>query len=210
MIKLKFLRFMIGINIMALAVALSKVSQLGTSPIASIPNVLSEVWKQSIGLYMLLFMLFLIILQIIIVGHQINKVKLFNICIQMFPGAIFGYFINCYVNLLKILPPFDNYFLKISLLLISIVILALGVVIEVKADFILMPGEGLPQTIAKHFHLPFAKVKLWSDLSIVFTALILSFLLSRPFLGIREGTLLATVFTAPCVSMITYSLDKLK
>lgn len=48
---------MIGINIMALAVALSKVSQLGTSPIASIPNVLSEVWKQSIGLYMLLFML---------------------------------------------------------------------------------------------------------------------------------------------------------
>lgn len=49
---------MIGINIMALAVALSKVSQLGTSPIASIPNVLSEVWKQSIGLYMLLFMLF--------------------------------------------------------------------------------------------------------------------------------------------------------
>lgn len=96
---------MIGINIMALAVALSKVSQLGTSPIASIPNVLS---------------------------------------------------------------------------------------------------------IAKHFHLPFAKVKLWSDLSMVFTALILSFLLSRPFLGIREGTLLATVFTAPCVSMITYSLDKLK
>ncbi|HEN4357263.1 TPA: hypothetical protein U5Y89_002071, partial [Streptococcus agalactiae] len=69
---MKFLRFMIGINIMALAVALSKVSQLGTSPIASIPNVLSEVWKQSIGLYMLLFMLFLIILQIIIVGHQIN------------------------------------------------------------------------------------------------------------------------------------------
>lgn len=160
---------------------------------------------------MLLFILFLIILQIIIVGYPINKVNLFNICIQMFPGAIFGCFINCYVNLLKILPPFDNYFLKIGLLLISIVILALGVITKVKADFILMPGEGLPQTIATRFHLSFANVKLWSDLSMVFTDLILSFLLlSSTFLGIREGTLLATIFTAPCVSMITYSLEKLK
>ncbi|WP_232022261.1 hypothetical protein [Streptococcus dysgalactiae] len=39
---MKALRFFIGINIMALAVALSKLSTLGTSPIAAIPNVLSE------------------------------------------------------------------------------------------------------------------------------------------------------------------------
>ncbi|MGT2933234.1 YczE/YyaS/YitT family protein [Streptococcus catagoni] len=207
---MKILRFFIGINIMAIGVALSKLSQLGTSPIAAIPNVLSEILKQSIGLYTILFMVLLVIIQIIILGIHLHWSDLFKLLIQIIPGALFGFFINFYVNLLEVLTHFNSYIFQLTILLISIIILAIGVVIEVRADFILMPGEGLPQSIAKHFNLSFPKVKLWSDFTMVFVALVISFLLSQPFLGIREGTLLATLLTGPCVSLITYYLEKMK
>lgn len=43
----------------------------------------------------------------------------------------------------------------------------------------------------------------------VLVALILSFAFGHPFLGIREGTLLATFLTGPLVSLIVYSQNKI-
>ncbi|WP_309484800.1 hypothetical protein [Streptococcus porcinus] len=46
---------------------MSKHSQLGTSLIASIPNILSEALEASLGLLTIIFMLLLVILQFLIV-----------------------------------------------------------------------------------------------------------------------------------------------
>ncbi|VTS15522.1 integral membrane protein [Streptococcus porcinus] len=46
---------------------MSKQSQLGTSPIASIPNILSEILEASLGLLTIIFMLLLVVLQFLIV-----------------------------------------------------------------------------------------------------------------------------------------------
>ncbi|MBM6532951.1 hypothetical protein EA456_01145 [Streptococcus dysgalactiae subsp. dysgalactiae] len=205
---MKALCFFIGINIMALAVALSKLSILGTSPIAAIPNVLSESFSRSIGETTIFFMVFLVVLQLLIQLPRKAK-DLFLLLSQLIPGVLFGSLINAYVSMLKPLIHWHSYALQLLTLLLSILILAIGVVIEVASDFIVMPGEGLPKTIAKTYQLAFPNVKLFCDTSMVLVALILSFAFGHPFLGIREGILLATFLTGPLVSLIVYSQNRI-
>ncbi|WP_205015369.1 YczE/YyaS/YitT family protein [Streptococcus porcinus] len=202
-------RFFIGVNIMALGVAMSKQSQLGTSPIAAIPNVLSETLEASLGLLTIIFMLLLVILQFLILGKNISRTRRFKIVIQLVPGILFGLLINCYDSLLQGFQDTSHYGSRLTVLLISVLVLALGVYLEVSADFIVMPGEGLPQTISNTYHLPFAKVKVWTDLTMVVLALLFSFSLGHPFSGIREGTLIATLLTGPCVSLFNSFFEKL-
>ncbi|VTS13412.1 integral membrane protein [Streptococcus pseudoporcinus] len=194
-------RFFIGVNIMALGVAMSKQSQLGTSPIAAIPNVLSESLEGSLGLLTIIFMVLLVILQLLIVGKNSSRSRRFKIVIQLVPGILFGLLINCYDSLLQRFQTTNHYGSQLTILLLSVLVLALGVYLEVSADFIVMPGEGLPQTISNAYHVPFAKVKVWTDVTMVILALLFSFSLGHPFSGIREGTLIATLLTGPCVSL---------
>lgn len=63
---------------MALAVALSKLSTLGTSPIAAIPNVLSESFSRSIGETTIFFMVSLVALQQLI--QLLKRLRTFFSC----------------------------------------------------------------------------------------------------------------------------------
>lgn len=63
---MKFVRFIVAINIMAIAVVMSKSSLLGTSPIATIPNVVSESFGVSIGVNTTVFLAILVLIQIIV------------------------------------------------------------------------------------------------------------------------------------------------
>ncbi|HFI0270614.1 TPA: hypothetical protein ACGOYL_000686 [Streptococcus suis] len=71
-----------------------------------------------------------------------------------------------------------------------------------------MPGEGLPKTIALASGCSFHQVKLYCDSAMVIVALMLSFLFGNPFLGIREGTIIAMIFTGPVISVLQKYMDK--
>ncbi len=54
-----------------------------------------------------------------------------------------------------------------------------------------MPGDGLIRTVANEYKIPFGKVKICFDISIVLLALILSFIRFHNIAGVREGTIIA-------------------
>ena len=65
--KLKrYLLFLVGLFINALGVSLITKASLGTSPISSIPYVLSLNFKFTLGNFTIFFSIFLILLQILI------------------------------------------------------------------------------------------------------------------------------------------------
>lgn len=68
---------LIGLNLMAISIALGKLSNLGTSPISSIPNVLSLITPLTIGQVTIIFMLSLIVLEAIILKSKFNWKNLF-------------------------------------------------------------------------------------------------------------------------------------
>ena len=117
--KLKrYLLFLVGLFINALGVSLITKASLGTSPISSIPYVLSLNFKFTLGNFTIFFSIFLILLQILILRKNF---KLENI-LQIPVSIAFGYFIDLTMYLFFWVDP-KNYLVKVIALLVGCAIL---------------------------------------------------------------------------------------
>lgn len=75
----RYIVFLFGLFISSLGVAFVTKASLGTSPISSISYVLSLKFSPTLGVFTIYFSLFLILLQIIILGKKFNKIDLLQI-----------------------------------------------------------------------------------------------------------------------------------
>ncbi|GAA2914161.1 YczE/YyaS/YitT family protein [Enterococcus pseudoavium] len=188
-----------GISLMSIGIALAKLAQLGTSPISSIPNVMSYIMPLSIGNLTIIFMILMIVLQMILL-REVNL----SIMLQIVPGVIFGWLIDVFVvGFTRLgLPAFmDHYFEQLVFTLIGMLVLSFGVFLEVNSRSILMPGEGLVVALTLRTKQPFGKLKMFTDLTMVAVALIISLLYFQGLVGIREGTLITALFTGRLVAL---------
>ncbi|WP_249204230.1 DUF6198 family protein [Levilactobacillus brevis] len=85
---------------MAIAVALAKLASLGTSPISSIPNVVSLMTPLTIGQVTILFMIVLILLEAAFLRHEFSPWA----WLQLIPSVIFGVLIDAFTHWLSWLP----------------------------------------------------------------------------------------------------------
>lgn len=146
--KLKrYLLFLVGLFINSLGVSLVTKASLGTSPISSIPYVLSLNFPFTLGNFTIVFSLLLIALQILILRKNF---KIENI-LQIPVSIAFGYFIDFTMYLFFWVNP-QNYFMKVIALLIGCLVLGFGVYIEVVADVVMLPGESFVRAIVQTWH----------------------------------------------------------
>lgn len=188
-----------GISLMSIGIALAKLAQLGTSPISSIPNVMSYIMALSIGNLTIIFMILMIVLQMILL-REVNL----SIMLQIVPAVIFGWLIDVFVvGFTRLgLPAFmDHYFEQLVFTLIGMLVLSFGVFLEVNSRSILMPGEGLVVALTLRTKQPFGKLKMFTDLTMVAVALIISLLYFQGLVGIREGTLITALLTGRLVAL---------
>ena len=185
----------VGISLMSIGIALAKLAQLGTSPISSIPNVMSYITPLSIGNLTMIFMVLMIFLQMVIL-REVNL----PIILQIVPGLAFGGLIDVFTNLG--LPALMGHYLEqLAFTLLGMVVLSLGVFFEVNSRSILMPGEGLVVALTLRTKKPFGKLKMYTDLTMVAVALVISLLYFQGLVGIREGTIIAALFTGRLVTL---------
>lgn len=182
---------------MAAAVALSKIASLGTSPIASIPNVLSFLTTFSIGNLTIVFSFFLVLCEAIV----LKKYFSWRNFLQLIPGVLFGTFIDFFTNIFQFIQ-LEHYFGQLILTFLSIGVLACGVFLEVKSATVVMPGEGIAAAVAFRLKKPFAVVKVRADFTMVLIAVLLSLLFTRSLVGVREGTILSALLTGKLVGII--------
>lgn len=187
--KLKrYIVFLIGLFVNSLGVSFVTKASLGTSPISSIPYVLSLNFKFSLGVFTIFFSIFLILLQLLILRKEFKLEHLLQIPISI----AFGYFIDFTMILIKSLNP-DNYFLKIIILIIGCLILGFGVYLEVIANVAMLPGESFVRVISEKLKIEFGVTKVAFDTSMFVIAVILSFIFSYKLMGVREGTIIAAI-----------------
>ena len=121
--KLKrYIIFIIGLYINSFGVSLITKATLGTSPISSIPYVLSLNFPFSLGQFTIFFSIFLIVLQLIILGKNFKMEHALQIPVSI----AFGYFIDFSMFLLSDLAP-EAYAWKMIYLLLGCLILGFGV-----------------------------------------------------------------------------------
>lgn len=204
--KLKrYILFLIGLFINSLGVSLVTKASLGTSPISSIPYVLSLNFPLTLGNFTIIFSLLLIILQIIILRKNF---KLENI-LQIPVSIVFGYFIDFTMYLLVWIHP-QNYLMKLIALLIGCIVLGFGVYIEVLADVVMLPGESFVRAIVQTWNTNFGTTKIIFDSSMTIIAGILSFVFSAKLNGVREGTVIAALLVGFIARLFGKQLEFIK
>ena len=167
----RYLIFLAGLFVNSLGVALITKANLGTSPISSIPYVLSLNFALSLGNFTIIFSILLIVLQIVILGKNFKPESLLQIPVSI----AFGFFIDFSMILLNALNP-QMYAAKVAYLLIGCLILGVGVYMEVLADVVMLPGESFVRAVVARWETEFA-----------------SFFLARELNGVREGTIVAAL-----------------
>ena len=204
--KLKrYLIFLVGLFVNSLGVSLITKANLGTSPISSIPYVLSLNFPFTLGNFTIFFSIFLIALQLIILRRNFKLEHILQIPVSI----IFGYFIDLTMILFSWVNP-EAYIMKIVYLLIGCLILGVGVYMEVLADVVMLPGESFVRDIVLTWKTNFGTTKICFDVSMSVIAAVLSFVFAGKLAGVREGTVIAALLVGFIARLIGKKLAFLK
>ena len=112
----RYLVFLIGVVINSFGIALITKAALGTSPISSVPYVLSLQFSPTLGEFTLAINMVFILLQVLLLRRKFQLIQLLQIAVNV----IFSYFIDISMNLLQWLN-IDNYFLQLLALVLSLI-----------------------------------------------------------------------------------------
>lgn len=184
----RYIFLLAGLFVNGLGVSFITKAGLGTSPITSIPYTLSLGFTPTVGMFTLVFNIFLIILQVILLRRNFQLQNLLQLPII----ALFSFFIDLTMSLLGFMQP-ETYAMKVVSLIVGCLILGFGVFMEMVANVAMLPGEATVRAVSDVFSTDFGKTKIAFDSSMTVIAAILSFIMFRHLDGVREGTIVAAI-----------------
>lgn len=188
-----------GLFIMAFGVAFSIKAGLGTSPISSLPYVLSLFTPLTVGTATIAMHVTLILLQILLLRRRYDPVQL----LQLPVALVFGFVTDFSLWVLQGITA-SNYAMQWVLCLAGILLVGVSVSFEVTASLVTLAGEGMVLAVCKVFPVSFGNVKIGFDVTLVVIASVLSFLFLGGLYGVREGTVAA----AFCVGLIARQVNR--
>lgn len=190
--------FMVALFLMASGVSIVTRSLLGTSPISSIPYVLSANSVISMGMFIFILNLVLMAGQMVMLGRDGIRRCRVELLMQLPVSVLFGAFVDLTMAALSFWHP-ESYPLRLCSLCLGCVVMGAGVALEVLADVSMVSGEYFVHIASRRFGKEFGSVKIMFDVSLVILAVACSWILSGKIDGIREGTLIVALLTGPCV-----------
>lgn len=193
-----------GFLIMTLGIALSVKSNLGVSPVSSIPYTMTCVWGIEMGKATILFHAVLVLSQVLILRKNFEIKNLLQIPV----GIIFGYFTTFCNYLVSFLPNTDNLILRILMTLASTFFVALGIFFYVPANVMPLAGEGAMLAIAQVTKKPFSTIKIAFDISMVTISLVTCLVLLHRLGSVGIGTILAAFLVGTILKGIQKVLGK--
>lgn len=196
----RYLLLFAGLSIMAFGVAFSIKASLGTSPISSVPYVVSLFAPLTVGTATIVMHCVFILLQILILRRNYHPIQLMQLPVAVF----FGYLTDFGVWAVQGIS-YDTYWQQWILCLIGIFLVAVGVSLEVKAGVVVLAGEGVVLAICQVLPVKFGYMKVGFDVTLVVIACVLSIVFTGQLQGVREGTVAAAIM----VGLIAKQLGKL-
>lgn len=178
----RFAVFTVGALVCAMGIGFITRAGLGTSPISSLPFVLSLITPVSMGVYTLSFNLFFLLCESLLTRRftpaqalQIPATLLFSLCVD---GA------------LRLIPSRYGGPLADSAvyLLLGCAVMSLGIYLEVLADIIMLPGEAFVRALSRRLGSGFGNVKVGFDSCLAVAAAIAALCAFGQLNGVGAGT----------------------
>ena len=198
----RYVIYLISLFIISLGASLSIKANLGTSPLICLPYVCSLITNLSVGIVVFLFTVIFIVIQIALLGRGFEKRQY----LQFIVGSVFSFFIDFSLMLVNSINPV-NYISQLLLLLLSCLVVAFGVLLEIQTEVVYLPADGVIVAISEVLKKEFPKVKPFVDTSMVFIAAILSVVFLGYLAGVREGTIISAIIIGPIVKILKKYLD---
>lgn len=201
----RVLTYCIGLLVLAFGVAFAINSDLGVSPVNSLPYVISLVLNVPLSICVTAVFSFYILLQIFVLRKDFKWYNIFQIVFS----TIFGVFVD-FAKWVVGDFTIPTYFGKLAMLAVSIVFIALGISLYLGAKLIPMPIEGLTMALAdKSKKIKFQYMKTIVDSIIVATSIAISLLCLGTLKGVREGTILTAVLLGKVMGFVQKKLSPL-
>ncbi|MDE7363647.1 MAG: hypothetical protein K2N27_01975 [Ruminococcus sp.] len=198
--------YFVGLFIMTIGIALSVKSDLGVSPVSSIPYTLTVCCGIEMGKATIMFHCVLIVIQILILRKNFRLKSL----LQLPVGIVFGYFTTLCNSLADRLPSTDNFFIRICMILISVILVAIGIFLYLPADIMPLAGEGVMQAVSDVLKIEFAKIKVAFDVTMVIVSLITCLIVLHTLGSVGIGTVIASLLVGIVLGQIKKLWAKLK
>lgn len=196
--------YIVGMLILAVGVNLSVTAGLGVSPVSSLPYVVSLMLEVETGVCVTVTYVVLVLVQILILRKDFPPVQLTQIVFSV----IFGYFVDWTYPLVYRLHS-DTYMVCVLLSGISMVLLAFGITVYLRAKLVPMPMEGLNLALAGKTHIVFYKVKMATDVIFMTGSVLVAWLGLGGLVGIREGSFAAALIVGRLMPYSKKVVDKI-
>ena len=179
--------YCLGLLILAFGIALAVNSNLGVSPVSSLPYVVSQIAGISLGTCTIAVYICYILLQMVI-SRKFQPALL----LQLVFSTVFGYCVDGAKLLLENFIP-TTYLTQLAMLAASIILIGFSLVLYIDVQIAPMPPEGLVGCIAAKLGKPFPKIKTLFDCASVLTGTVLCFVFLGKLTGVREGTVITAL-----------------
>lgn len=196
--------YFVGFFVMTLGIAISVKSDLGVSPVSSIPYTITCVFGIEMGKATILFHIGLVLLQILVLRKAFQAKNL----LQVVVGVIFGYFTTFCNYLMTFLPDPHNLLVRLGMMLISVFLIAFGIFLYVPSDIMPLAGEGAMLAISQVSGVAFSTVKIIFDCSMVAISLVTCLVMLHALGSVGVGTVAAAVLVGTALKGITKVLGK--
>lgn len=198
-IGIRLLFYFGGLIIMTLGVAISVKSNLGVTPISSVPYTMTVVTGMDLGIATMIFSIIVVLLQILLLRKEYKLINLLQIPV----GILFGAFLTVGGKLMLILPNPTNFTLKFIIMLMSTAFVALGVFLYVPTGFISLAPEGFLLVVSKITKRKFSTVKVVCDVAMVIISLVTCLIAIHSLGSVGIGTIVAAFLVGTEVKMMT-------
>lgn len=188
--------YILGIFLISLGSVLAIKSKLGVSPINSLPFSLTKISNISLGVASTMLFIVYVIIQIIILKKDFDKIQLLQIIFAILFGQLVNFF-NAIINI-----NLESYTIRIILCIGSLFITAIGVFLTITANIVPVAPDGLTNVISIKRNKDFGKIKIYFDCTIVTLSALLLIFSGKSLEGIGVGTLLAAIFVGRIVFFI--------
>lgn len=203
-LSLRLLLLLIGMFTAALGVALTTVANLGTTPISTVPYVLTVLTGYSFGTTTFFVNIFLVAGQVLLLRRRFS---LWNL-LQIPTVLIFGICIDLAMAIVSPHAP-AGWWTGLLMSISGNFVLALGIVMQIRSKTIVQPGEGFVLAAAAVTRKSFGSIKIVNDVTLSLIAAGIGLVCAGELIGVREGTVLSAVLVGLFAKLIVKFVDRL-
>lgn len=194
---LRLAAYLLGMLILAMGGAVSMRSNLGSSPVTSVPFMINLTTGLEIGLATTAWQAAMVIAQAALLGRSFRP----WMCLQLVVGFLFGYFNTFTVWIVSHFPAPEGLAWRLFCTCLGVMFCAVGVWLYTASDVLDMPTDGIVRVIAQKSGRPFYVIKRIYDISSVALSGAVCLIVLHSLKSVGVGTVVISVMTGTMIGV---------